>query len=88
MKVLLVNCSPNKNGCTYTALNEIKNTLNEENIEADFYWIGKKTIGGCIACYKCDERASVYLMTRLMSLRNLQRSMTASSSARLSIMRE
>ena len=56
MKVLLINGSPNKNGCTYTALNEVKNILNEENIEADFYWIGKKPIGGCIACYKCAEK--------------------------------
>lgn len=56
MKVLLINGSPNKNGCTYTALNEIKNTLNKENIEADFYHIGKKPIGGCIACYQCTEK--------------------------------
>lgn len=61
MKVLLVNGSPNKNGCTYTALNEIKNTLNEENIEADFYHIGKKPIGGCIACYKCTEKGKCVL---------------------------
>ena len=27
MKVLLVNGSPNKNGCTYTALTEIEKTL-------------------------------------------------------------
>ena len=46
MKVLLINGSPNKNGCTYTALSEIKNTLDEEGIGADIYWIGKKPIGG------------------------------------------
>lgn len=56
MKVLLINGSPNKNGCTYTALSEIKNTLNEESIEADIYWIGKKAIGGCIACYQCAKK--------------------------------
>ena len=56
MKVLLVNGSPNQNGCTYTALNEIKNTLNEEAVGADIYWIGKKPIGGCIACYQCAEK--------------------------------
>ena len=56
MKVLLINGSPNKNGCTYTALNEIKNTLDEEDIGADIYWIGKKPIGGCIACYRCTEK--------------------------------
>jgi multimeric flavodoxin WrbA len=56
MKVLLINGSPNKNGCTYTALNEFKNTLDEEDIGADIYWIGKKPIGGCITCYKCTEK--------------------------------
>ena len=56
MKVLLINGSPNKNGCTYTALSEIKNTLDEDGIGADIYWIGKKPIGGCIACYRCTEK--------------------------------
>ena len=32
MKVLLVNGSPNKEGCTYVALNQIRETLKEENI--------------------------------------------------------
>ena len=54
MKVLLINGSPNKNGCTYTALSEIKNTLDEDGIGADIYW--KKPVGGCIACYKCTEK--------------------------------
>ena len=56
MKVLLVNGSPNKNGCTYTALSEIKKTLAEENIEADIFQIGKKVIGGCVACYQCRNK--------------------------------
>lgn len=56
MKVLLINGSPNKNGCTYTALDEIKNTLEEEGIGADFYQLGKKPVGGCIACFKCAEK--------------------------------
>lgn len=33
MKVLLINGSPNKNGCTFTALSQVANTLNEEGIE-------------------------------------------------------
>ena len=32
MKVLLLNGSPHKNGCTYTALNEVAQTLNNEDI--------------------------------------------------------
>ena len=56
MKVLLVNGSPNKNGCTYTALSEIGKTLKEENIESEIFWIGKKPIGGCIACGQCKTK--------------------------------
>jgi multimeric flavodoxin WrbA len=56
MKVLLVNGSPNKNGCTYTALTEIADTLNSEGVESEIYWIGNKPISGCIACFKCAEK--------------------------------
>lgn len=55
MKVLLVNGSPNETGCTYTALNEVAGTLREEGIEAEIFWIGKKPIGGCIACGGCRK---------------------------------
>lgn len=37
MKVLLVNGSPHKNGCTYTALDEVAKTLNEEGIETEIF---------------------------------------------------
>ena len=56
MKVLLVNGSPNKEGCTFTALSEIAKTLKEEGIESEIYWIGKKAIAGCISCGKCFEK--------------------------------
>ena len=53
MKVLLVNGSPNEHGCTNRALEEIKNTLTEEGVKAEILWIGKKPIGGCMACGAC-----------------------------------
>ena len=53
MKVLLVNGSPHKNGCTYTALSEIAKTLEEEGIEAEIYHIGVKPIAGCMGCHAC-----------------------------------
>ena len=56
MKVLLVNGSPNKNGCTFTALSEVEKTLNEEGIETEIFWIKTKPITGCIACLKCGEK--------------------------------
>lgn len=56
MKVLLVNGSPHKNGCTYKALCEAAKTLNEAGIDTDVFWIGMKPISGCIACKKCVEK--------------------------------
>lgn len=56
MKVLLVNGSPHKSGCTYTALCEVAKTLNEAGIGTDVFWIGMKPISGCIACKKCVEK--------------------------------
>lgn len=53
MKVILVNGSPHKNGCTYTALKEVANTLNEEGIKTEIFWIGIKPLAGCIACKSC-----------------------------------
>ena len=56
MKVLLINGSPHQKGCTYTALSEVAEALNHEGIQTDFYWIGKKPIGGCIGCFQCAKR--------------------------------
>ena len=55
MKVLLVNGSPNKNGCTFTALSEVAKTLEGHDIETEIFWIKTKPITGCIACGKCSE---------------------------------
>ena len=55
MKVLLVNGSPHEKGCTYTALCEIADTLRDNGIDSEIFWIGTKPISGCIACLKCNE---------------------------------
>ena len=55
MKALLVNGSHHPRGCTYTALTELKNTLEAEGIEVELLHIGNKDIRGCIACRKCHE---------------------------------
>ncbi len=55
MKVLLVNGSPHKDGCTNRALLEIKSTLENLDIATEIFWIGNKPISGCIACLKCKE---------------------------------
>lgn len=53
MKVLLINGSPHKEGCTFTALSEIKDQLEKEGIDSEIFWIGNKPVRGCIACGKC-----------------------------------
>ena len=55
MKVLLVNGSPNRKGCTYVALKQIQDTLSGENIDSEIYHVGHKDIRGCIDCRKCSE---------------------------------
>ncbi len=55
MKVLLFNGSPHKNGCTYTALEEIAKTLKEEGIESEIYQIGLDSVASCKACYACGK---------------------------------
>lgn len=55
MKVLLVNGSPHKAGCTNRALQEVAGALNQEGIKTEIFWIGNKPIGGCIGCRKCSE---------------------------------
>ena len=55
MNVLLVNGSPHKAGCTAAALQEVGDTLRQEGIGADLFWIGAKPLSGCIACHRCGE---------------------------------
>ena len=53
MKVLLVNGSPHRVGNTYLALRKAADALEEQGIETEFFWIGAKPIGGCMACGGC-----------------------------------
>ena len=53
MKVLLINGSPHKEGCTYVALKEVAGALEKEGIETEIVWIENKPVGGCIACGTC-----------------------------------
>ena len=55
MKALLINGSPRAKGCTYTALTELKNTLESEGIEVELIHVGNRAIRGCVACRKCHE---------------------------------
>ena len=55
MKVMLVNGSPHKNGCTHRALAEVATTLDAHGIESEIFWIGAKPAAGCMACGRCRE---------------------------------
>ena len=52
-KVLLINGSPNEQGNTWTALNEVAGSLEKHGVETELLYLGKQPIAGCIACYKC-----------------------------------
>jgi len=53
MKVLLLNGSPNAEGCTYTGLMEMAEELNKANVETEVFQIGQKAISGCLNCRGC-----------------------------------
>jgi len=55
MKALLINGSPHKEGCTFTALSEMANTLKKNGIDSEIFHVGTKPIANCIACGKCRE---------------------------------
>ena len=69
MKVILVNGSPHQHGCTFTALDEARKTLEEEGIGTEMFWVGTKPLAGCLGCHKCaklkhcvfDDRVNEFL---------------------------
>lgn len=71
MKVLLVNGSPHKNGCTNRALEEVARTLAGEGIDSEIYWIGAKPIGGCIGCKTCDKLGKCVFDDKVNEFRTL-----------------
>jgi multimeric flavodoxin WrbA len=54
MNVLLINGSPHKSGCTFTALSEIAGEVEKQGIETHIFHIGTKAIRGCVACGQCN----------------------------------
>ena len=57
MKVLLVNGSPHKQGCTYTALCAVADELFCCGVETEIFHIGNKPLIGCQACGTCAKNA-------------------------------
>jgi multimeric flavodoxin WrbA len=55
VKVLLINGSPNENGCTFTALSEVATALEANGIGSEIFHIGRDRIYGCNACRSCKK---------------------------------
>ena len=55
MKVLLINGSPNKEGCTYNALNHVAKALNDRSVETEIIYAGSSKVGGCMSCGGCNK---------------------------------
>ena len=53
MKVLLLNGSTRKDGCTYLALSEAAKALNEQGVETEIVQIGGGPVRDCIGCNGC-----------------------------------
>ncbi len=55
MKVLLLNGSPNQNGNTARALQEMATVFETEGVEAEIVNVGHLDVRGCIACGQCRK---------------------------------
>lgn len=61
MKVILVNGSPKKNGCTYTALTEVAGALGKNGIETEIFHVGNKPLAGCMGCGACLKTGKCFM---------------------------
>ena len=55
MKVILVNGSPHEHGCTDRALSVVADSLRENEIDSEIFWVGVRPVSGCIACGLCRK---------------------------------
>ncbi len=85
MKVLLVNGSPTKNGCTDTALTEVANAINNEGIEPRYTGLVIKLFPVALPAINAGKRGNVLLMMRLMILWRWQRALMVLYSVHLFI---
>jgi len=60
MKVLMINGSPHKQGCTFTALQEVATALQKHEIQYEIMWLGVEPIAGCIGCGFCRKTGQCF----------------------------
>ena len=58
MKVLLLNGSPHTKGCTYTALHEMMQIFEKNEVETELIQLGNQAVRGCIACGTCRKKGA------------------------------
>lgn len=56
MKVLLLNGSSRKNGCTYLALSEVAQALQKEGIGTEILQLGADPVRECVGCNRCQAQ--------------------------------
>ena len=54
-RVLLLNGSAHRHGCTATALEEMIRVFEAEGVETELVQVGTAALRGCISCNKCSE---------------------------------
>ena len=55
MKVLLLNGSCNKKGCTYTALCQVAKGLESQGVDWEIMDVGSAPVADCIGCHGCAK---------------------------------
>ena len=55
MKVLLLNGSSHRTGCTNMALEEVAKSLNQEKIETEIFQLGNPELRDCCGCKACRK---------------------------------
>jgi multimeric flavodoxin WrbA len=53
MKVLLINGSPHRQGCTFTALSEVAAAVEKSGVGTEIFWLGAEPLPGCMGCGVC-----------------------------------
>lgn len=66
MKVIMINGSPHKEGCTYTALSEVGSALKSDGIDYEIINIGTN-IASCLACRHCIKAGKCVIETDLVN---------------------
>ncbi len=68
MKVLLINGSPHREGCTYTSLREVADTLEKNGVGTEIIWIGNGDIPGCRGCGYCKSKGRCVIQDQINEL--------------------